>query len=148
MIMRTTILSRPLVFLAKHELAFARTASRSSANTQRHLSTVQHSCTSIPDYLLPLLFTKKHPSSTVSHPYRHFPQSALANPGHPLQWRLFSASPSAKAAVVSANPRKDEDGNEMLIDITARAANVCSVRSLRPHSITTVNNYSSVLKKS
>ena len=146
--MRTTVLSRPLVCLAKHELAFARTASRSSAKTQRHLSTVQHSRTFVPDYLLPLLFTKKHPPSTVSHPYRRLPQSALANPGHPLQWRLFSASPSAKIAVVSANPRKDEDGNEMLIDITARAANVCSFCCLRPHFITTANNHSSVLKKS
>ena len=146
--MRTTVLSRPLICLAKHELSFARAASRSSANTQRHLSTVRHSCTSIPEYLLPLLSTKKHPSSTVSHPYRHFPQSALANSGHPLQWRLFSASPCAKVAVVSANPRKDEDGNEMLIDITARAANVCSVRSLQLHSITTANNHPSVLKKS
>lgn len=146
--MQGTVFSRPLVCLAKHELAFTRTASRSSANTQRHLSTVRHSCTSIPEYLLPLSLTEKHPSSTVSHPYIHYPQSALANPRHPLQRRLFSASPSAKVAVVSANPRKDEDGNEMLIDITARAANVCSVRPLRLHSITTANNHSSVLKKS
>ncbi|CAD6579629.1 MAG: [4Fe-4S] proteins maturation [Alectoria sarmentosa] len=66
--------------------------------------------------------TKEHHAPAISYHHSTPLQSAPANPGHTLQWRKFSASSAAKAAVVTANPRKDEEGNEMLIDITARAA--------------------------
>lgn len=146
--METRTLLRPLVWVAKHQLSFARTASTSNANTQRHLSTSQYSYASIPDFLLPSSVTKKHHASTISHRRRPLLQSAPASPGHPLQRRMFSASTTAKAAIVTANPRKDEYGNEMLIDITARAANVCSFHYSLPHHTTITKNGSSVLKKS
>lgn len=139
-------LLRPLVRLAKHELSFARSVSRSIANTQRYLSTSQHSYTFVLDFFLLSSVTKKHHTSTVFHPYNFPFQFAQARPDHLLQRRMLSTSPTAKAAVVTTNPRKDEDGNEMLIDITARAANVCSSHSSQPHH-TTTDSCSSVLKK-
>ena len=117
-------LFRSLHSLTRHRLAFARTANRSNASTTRHLSASQHSFTSLPDLLLPLSIAKEQHPSTASHLHRSFLLSPPTASYHLFQRRLFSASPRAKAAVVTANPRKDEDGNEMLIDITTRAANV------------------------
>ena len=117
--------------LAKQELAYARTANRFNTSTTRHLSTSQHSFTSIPDFLLPASTTKKHHATTTSHLHRSFLLFPPTSSGHLSQRRMFSASPGAKAAVVTANPRKDEDGNEMLIDITTRAANVFSLHCSR-----------------
>lgn len=117
--MATKAVLRPLICLAKPELACSRT------NTQRHLSISQCSYTSVPGFLLLAFVTKEHHAPAISYHHSTPLQFAPANPGHPLQWRKFSASSAAKAAVVTANPRKDEEGNEMLIDITARAADVC-----------------------
>ena len=120
---------RPLIFLAKQELAVPRRASKVKANTQQHPSSV----------------TEYHHASVI--PRRRRPFLSPASPGHSLQRRMFSVSLAAKAAVIVSNPRKDEDGNEMLIDITARAAKVFPFHFSRPHHPTTANEGSSVLKK-
>lgn len=139
---------RPLVGLAKHALVSSRTASRSKANTQHRLSTSQQSYISIPDVLLSAFVTKERHASAIC--YRHSPplQCDPANPGHPLQRRMFSASPAAKAVLVTANPRKDEDGKEMLVDITARAAKACLFHNSRPHHTMIAKNGFSALEKS
>ena len=147
-VMGNRALMRPLVHLAKHELAFARTASRSNQNSPEHRSSSQHFYTPIPDFFLPASVTKEYHTCAISHRHRTPFPTASAIPGHPNQRRMFSASPAAKAVVVTANPRKDEDGNEMLIDITARAAKVCSCHPLHSHRPMTADYGSSVSKKS
>ena len=134
--------------LARQELAFARTANRFNAKTTRHLPASQRSFTSIPDFLLPAFTKKKHHASTASHLHRSFLLFPPTASDHLLQRRLFSASPGAKAAVVTANPRRDEDGNEMLIDITTRAANVFSFHLSQHNYITPADSSASVSKKS
>ena len=41
--------------------------------------------------------------------------------------RTFSSTSARGATVVKANARKDDDGNEMLVEITPRASNVCAL---------------------
>jgi hypothetical protein len=80
------------------------------------------------DFLVPAFEATRrssaHVLSKLIQPYMR--DYALSSVSHLPQKRLFSASASARAAVVKSNPRKDEDGNDMLIDITSRAATVCS----------------------
>ena len=142
--METQALSRPLVCLVKHHLAFATSPSKIKVNFRRPLSISQYPFR----VLLPSSITNKYHAFPTPHHYKPILSYGPGCPGHPPQRRMLSVSPAAKTAVVTANPRQDEHGNEMLIDITARAANVFSFHSLWPHHPTTANNRPSVLKKS
>ena len=124
--METQMLSRPLISLLWHDLASARTSSKNTVNLRRHQSTSQQPFS----ILSPISITNKYHAFSMPHHHKRILLSGPACPGHPLERRMLSVSPAAKAAVVRANPRKDENGNEMLIDITARAANVLSFHPL------------------
>ena len=129
--MAADIVLQRLTPVAKHQCACASPAKRKLVSTSRFLSTSYYSThTSIPDFLLPA-FSRGSPAASPSfriHPafQRHIPTRL----GHVEHRRSLSTSPATRAVVVTTNPRKDVDGNEMLVDITTRAANVCGFPTL------------------
>ena len=74
-------------------------------------------CITLPAFLVPSLTNTA--SSTASTTNKTYSARTI-----PLikQRRFFSHSPSPRAVIVTANPRKDADGNDMIVDITPRAA--------------------------
>lgn len=95
-------------------------ALRSRPCAHRPLSSACHSVGApVPEFLLPS-FTSSRTSALKP---RHNTKQA-SSISRSQSRRAFSSTKRAQAAVITANPRKDEDGNEMAIDITARAANV------------------------
>ena len=118
--MAADVMVRSLICLAKHNVVCAG-ATRQYLIKRPPSSTYYSTHTSIPDFLLPAFLTRKPavaPSAHACPALRQHPSTNLSYARH------FSASLAPKATVVTANPRKDDDGNEMLIDITARAATV------------------------
>jgi hypothetical protein len=77
-------------------------------------------CTSHPPHLIRSSRTTRNHYTPVSRPFLAFPgpQRARARP--------FSTTQPSCATVVAHNPRVDEDGKNMTIEISPRAAKVCS----------------------
>ncbi len=124
--MATDILLQRLIHVAERQCACASPAKKTLVTASKFASTSYYSThTSIPDFLLPA-FSRGNPAASPSF-YIHpaFQQHVATRLGNIEHRRSLSTSPTARAVVVTANPRKDIDGNEMLIDITTRAANVC-----------------------
>ena len=125
------IVLQRLTHVAKHQCTCASAAKKTLFNTSKFLSTSSYSThTSIPDFLLPA-FSRENPAVPTSPPiHPAFQRHVPTRLSHAEHRRSLSTSPATKAVVVTANPRKDVDGNEMLIDITTRAANVCGLMTL------------------
>jgi len=111
--------------LARRGLFASEVEMSSCFSIRRHLSFFNNSTNAaIPDFLLPassLHTSIPHASFHIQSPR---PQPQPINRRQVQQRQSFSASAATNATVVAANPRKDEEGNEMLIDITTRAATV------------------------
>ena len=81
----------------------------------------------VPDSLLLATSRGNSAAPEAKYAYPAPRQHTSMNLNSVWPYRYFSNTPSPRAVVVTSNPRKDEDGNEMLIDITDRAANVCNL---------------------
>ena len=115
---------------------------------QRNLTDLRHQRTAtIPDFLLPS-FAPQRPTPKNSS-LRTPPFQTQAYPRIFFHHeRQFSTSARRNAVVVAANPRKDDQGNDMLVDITPRAANVCLKPTVFSHhrSLTNVKKPSASKK--
>lgn len=129
--MATDIILQRLTHVARRQCACASPAKKTLVNTSKFASTSHYRTrSSIPDFLLPA-FTRGTPASLPSsHVHPAFQRRVGSRAAHVEHHRNISTSPAIRAVVVTANPRKDVDGNEMLIDITTRAANVCGFLTL------------------
>lgn len=87
---------------------------------QRKPTRPGHQLMHLPDFLLPSIYFKK--AEKYSGIFSKL-ISIQSTDGSPCK-RHFSSSVPNCAVIVTANPRKDDDGNEMIVDITPRAANV------------------------
>ena len=99
------------LMLTPYARRFASTSHRSTRDISASHSASNNT---IPAFLLPS-FSQK----SIHWPIQDGRSSSLP---FASQRRAFSHSPAHRAVVVAANPRKDADGNDMIVDITPRAA--------------------------
>ena len=114
--MEGRVVSQPLKYLAKQVSIFPRVTERSRAKAQQRSMYAL-----IPSEYLLRRIPKFSTRSYISPPS---PQDVSIIRSHVQRCRTLSTSPVSKATIITANPRKDEDGNEMLIEITTGAGNV------------------------
>lgn len=114
---------REVINLARYRIA----RQRHSLHTQTHvrdISTGRHVHIAFPSgFRLP--FCDSSASETPSQQIR--PWQLRRHSHASIQYptcRAFSTSPKRVATIITTNPRKDDDGKVMEVDITQRAANV------------------------
>ncbi|MCJ1298639.1 [4Fe-4S] proteins maturation [Hypocenomyce scalaris] len=93
-------------------------------NPSRNLTTFRHDRHHPAFHSLPLFhfLIPAYDSQAQSATHVSSNSSSPVKPSTTPFCRPFSTTPPSRATVVTANPRKDEDGNDMTIDITPRAS--------------------------
>ena len=113
--MAATKLMMPLLRLAVERGECIATAKASFSTSRNFVSSSRQHVEPLPEFLLPSVRKRRIP-----HTIRTVRPSTLRT----YSKRKFVSSPVSKAVAVTINPRKDEEGNDMLVDITSRAATV------------------------
>ena len=87
----------------------------------------------------------RRPATTTTHPLpasQLCRKTALSSSTAAPKPRSFSTTAGARATVTRHNPRKDDDGNEMTIEISERAAEVgYTIRSMNCFATTLLTVY-------